>query len=201
MWKSIKYLGSLTILVAMAACQSDYTRMVNAELAKGIRKDSVLLGISLGDTRQEFYGKCFALNKQHLISPGSGGNTVQYIFTDSTVHKTPQEIKMEFVPAFDDHDRITNIDIKFSYSGWAPWNNHLQSDSLEIKLKQLLMSWYGGNDFVMAKEGDKEIPVKVDGNRRVVMYKSDPQNVVVHVQDILHPKFKHTKDGEGKEME
>ena len=189
-----------TLIAVTTACQSDYTRLVKAELAKGIRRDSVLLGINLGDTRQDFYGRCFDLNKQHLIMPGSGGNTVQYIFTDSVIHKVPQEIKLEFVPAFDDKDVITNIDMKFSYSGWAPWNTHLQSDSLEVNLKQLIMKWYGGNDFVMASEGDKEIPVKVDGNRRLVLFKSDPQNVVVHVQDILHPKFSHTLDG-GKKLE
>lgn len=201
MLKFIKYPISAAIALALlTSCESDYTKLVKAELAKGIRKDSVLLGINLGNTRNEFYGRCFDLNKAHLITPGTSG-TIQYVFTDSIVHKKPQEIRLLFVPAFDDNDVITNIDMKFNYTGWAPWNRALQSDSLEVKLKQLLMRWYGGNDFVMAHVQETDIPVKVDGNRRLMVMIYDPQSVVVHAQDILHPKFRHTMPGEDKKAD
>jgi hypothetical protein len=178
-------------VLLFSGCESDYTKLVKSELAKGIRKDSILLGIRFGDTRNEFNGKCFDLNKQHLAMEGEGGS-IQYLFRDSLVHRKATPIRLLFVPAFDEKEILTNLDLKFNYVGWAPWNRHLQADSLETKIKQLLMRWYGGNEFVTAHVNDSEIPVKLDGNRRIVIYRDEPQNVVVKIQDILHPKFKHS---------
>src|SRR4051812_29599909 len=74
-WKYIRYSGSLFLIVLLAtACESSYTKLVKSELAKGVRQDSVLLGIKLGDTRNDFYGRCFDLNKEHLIAQGDGGS-------------------------------------------------------------------------------------------------------------------------------
>jgi hypothetical protein len=193
MWRFIKYAISVIVFsISICACvQSDYTKLVKAELAKGIRQDSVLLGIRFGDSRDEFYGKCFDLNSKHLVTQGESAS-VQYLFTDSLLHKEPTQIKLLFVPAFDDKSKLTNMDLKFSYLAWAPWNRHLQSDSLEVNVKKLLMNWYGGNEFVTAKVEDKDVPVKVDGNRRILVYVYDTQSIVVRVQDILHPKFQHS---------
>lgn len=192
-WKFIKYQTSLFILaVLVSGClQSDYTKLVKSELAKGIREDSLLLGIRLGNTREEFYGKCFDLNKKHLASQGEG-LSIQYLFTDSLFHKKPNLIRLLFVPSFDDKESLTNMDLKFSYPGWSPWHRHLQSDSLETKIVKLLMHWYGGNEFLSVKIDSTQVPVKLDGNRRILVYIHDAQNVVVRVQDILHPKFQHS---------
>lgn len=195
--KFIKYPISFILLgtIFMGCFQSDYTKMVKAELAKGIRKDSVLLGIYLGESRNDFYGKCFDLNKQQIATEGAG-YSIQYLFTDSLVHKNPTPIKLLFVPAFDDKNVITNIDLNFSYQGWSPWNEHLFADTLKTKMMDLLMHWYGGNKFVIANVDGKEIPVKVDGNRRILVYVRDEQSVVVRVQDILHPKYRHSISAE-----
>jgi len=191
-WKFIKYPINLFVLTAiLSGCESDYTKMVKSELAKGIRKDSILLGIRFGNTRNEFNGKCFDLNKAHLVMEGAG-HSVQYLFTDSLVHQKPTQIRLLFVPAFDEKEMITNMDLNFSYAAWAPWNRPLQADSLETKVKKLLMLWYGGNEFVIANVDGKQIPVKMDGNRRVVVYRDDPQRVIVKIEDVLHPKYRHS---------
>jgi hypothetical protein len=204
-WKYIKYLNIIAICLAMVGCkESDYTQMVKSELAKGIRKDSVLLGISLGDSRDEFYGRCFDLNKEQIVTAGTGVS-VQYIFDDSTVHREPTQIKLLFYPEFDSTNVISTMNLEFSYTGWAPWNRGLQSDSLQLKLVDLLSKWYGGNKFVNAHVQDKEIPVKVDGNRRILVDIEDSQRVLVRVHDILHPRYRHSlsegKDSEGKDVE
>ncbi|MGE0772180.1 MAG: hypothetical protein AB7K37_10745 [Cyclobacteriaceae bacterium] len=190
----MKYVISLFwIGLLLASCdRSEYSKMVRAELKKGIRNDSVLLGINLGDTRNEFYGKCFDLNRQRLVRQGPDNMSVEYIFQDSLVHPQKTQIRLLFFPAFDSLDRITDVYMEWSYSAWAPWNRHLQSDSLEKKVLRLLADWYGGNEFITAKVMDRELPVKVDANRRIVVYIKDPQSVGVNVQDILHPKFKHS---------
>lgn len=198
--KFIKYSISLVFIgLIIISCQSDYSKLAEAELAKGVRKDSVLLGIKLGDTRNDFYGRCFDLNQQQLVMQGEGGSA-QYIFVDSLFHDKPTAIKILFVPSFDEKDKMTNMDLKFSYAVISPLNQDTQIDTLRAKVMDILMDWYGGNEFVMFDFDDKRIPVKVDGNRRLLVIKFDTQNVVVRVQDLLHPKFsKLVKDKISKE--
>lgn len=193
---NLKYI-KLSVSVAMvalvfAACQSDYTKMVKEELAKGIRKDSILLGINLGDTRQDFYGRCFDLNKQELVMESPGNNAVQYVFTDSVVHSSPKEIRLFFFPNFDDDQKIAEMEMDFSYTGSAMYDKSLQADSLKDRVQDLLMAWYKGNKFVIANVKDESLPVKVDGNRRIIVQKKDERSVLVRVQDLLHPAFQHS---------
>src|SRR2546430_1472524 len=126
-WRFIKYPGSFfVLLVHLSGCvQSDYTKLVKSELSKGIRKDSVLLGIRFGDTQKEFRAKCFELNKKHLTTEGVGF-AVRYMISDSLFHKKPTGIQLLFSPAFDEKEILTDMDLKFSYSGWAPWNRQYQ---------------------------------------------------------------------------
>lgn len=195
-WKCIRYpIRILVLWVFLSSCfQSDYTKLVKSELAKGTRQDSLLFGIKFGDTRNDFYGKCFDLNKQRLVTQGPANTSVQYLFKDSLFHDEPTEIRLLFFPDYDDKQVIAEMDMEFSYLAWAPWNEKYQSDSLEVKIKKLLMHWYGGNEFVSAHVNDAEIPVKVDGNRRILVYIKDAQSVGAKIQDILHPRFRHSAD-------
>lgn len=190
----IKYAISVILFgLGLSGCfQSDYTKLVKVELAKGIRVDSLLFGINLGDTRDEFYGKCFDLNKQQLITQGPGGATVQYLFNDSLVHEEPTDLRLLFIPVFDQHDVIIEMNLEFSYSAWAPWNESYQSDKLKEKVLKLLQHWYKGNEFITVDIDGNNVPIKLDGNRRMIVYLKDAQNVVVKIQDILHPKYRHS---------
>lgn len=193
-WRSIKYF--FAILICSTACfgcfQSEYTTLVQSELAKNVRKDSVLLGISLGETRNIFYGKCFDLNKQKLITPGQGNTSVMYLFKDSLFHERPTQLRLLFYPTFDQEDIIAEVKMEFSYPGWAPWNRGLHSDSLEQRVEKILMHWYHGNHFVRAQVSKSEMPVKVDGNRRITLNIKDAQTVQARVQDLRHPYFMHS---------
>ena len=194
--KFLRFWISLLVVsgVILSCTQSEYTKLVKNELARGIRVDSLLLGINFGDSRDEFYGKCFDLNKQELITQGPKGATVQYFFTDSLFHSTTTPIRLLFIPAFDDKDKIMEMNLEFSYVAWAPWNNELQSNVLiEFVMKQIL-HWYKGNPFILVDMDGKNMPVKLDGNRRMAVYIKDEQNVVVKIHDILHPKYKHSID-------
>jgi hypothetical protein len=164
---------------------------VKAELAKGVRCDSVLLGINLGDSQSEFREKCFALNKEHLTTEGQGFY-VQYFYTDTLSSEKEAIIRLMFQPAFDEKSHITDMDMKFSYLGWAPWNRQYHSDSLKVRVIKMLERGYKGNKFVMAHVKNEDIPVKVDCNRRIVVFEEAPQTVVVKVQDMLHPKYQET---------
>jgi hypothetical protein len=187
---SISFLFLATLITS--CIQSDYTKLVKSELEKGIRKDSLLLGINLGDSRDDFYGKCFDLNHDSLVTQGPSGATVQYLFKDELVHDTLTNMRLLFIPVFDDQDKIIEMNLEFSYPAWAPWNENYHSDKLKSRVLELLMMWYKGNEFVTATINKTDIPVKVDGNRRMLVYIKDAQNVVVKIQDIMHPKFEHS---------
>lgn len=185
--------SALILSVVLTGCfQSEYTRLVNRELASGIRKDSILLGIDLADSREEFYAKCTELNKQQLITQGSSGFSVLHFFKDSLVHKKATEIKLLFSPIFDKEDTLAGMDLDFSYTNWAPWNKSYQSDSLEIKLMELIEKKYKGNPFILVESNKVPLKVKLDGNRRMIIVKKNEQIVSVKVQDILHPSFMHS---------
>jgi hypothetical protein len=180
------------LIICVSCNQSDYTKLVKSELSRDVRLDSLILGINFGDSRDEFYGKCFDLNKQQLVTQGPSGATVQYLFTDSVVHSRPTPLRLLFIPAFDGDDKIKEMNLEFSYIAWSPWGEEYQSAKLLGEVQKILMIWYKGNPFIAVNVDGKEFPVKVDGNRRLAVYIKDDQNVVVKIHDILHPAYKHS---------
>ena len=84
------------------------------------------------------------------------------------------------------------MDLEISYSGWSPWNKKMQSDVLKPIVLDMLHDWYGGNEFINVVIDEMEVPVKLDANRRIMVYTKDDEKVVVKIQDILHPEYKHS---------
>ncbi|CAN5565390.1 hypothetical protein BH10BAC4_BH10BAC4_15760 [soil metagenome] len=200
MWKSIKYPISFAFfgLLVSSCFQSDYTKLVKSELAKGVRQDSLLLGIRFGDTQNDFFGKCYDLNRAGTVYEGSGAGVVRYPLMDSMFHNKPTDIRFLFKPDYDEKQVISQMVYDISYSGWAPWNKDLQSDSLKPKVIKLLMNWYKGNEFIPVEVEGEDLLVKVDGNRRMLVYIFDTQTVVVKIQDLLNPMFAPSVDSKHK---
>jgi hypothetical protein len=189
-WKFIKYASLAFCGLLLIGCETEYTKAVKAELAKGIRQDSLLFDINFGSTREEFYGRCFDLNQQKLVSQGVGFS-VQYMIKDSITGRKPDDIRMLFYPNFDTLNIINAMNLEFSYPGWMPGQRNLQSDSLRNHVTEILAKWYGGNPFITARIHEQDVPVKIDGNRRVLVFIEDPQRVLVRIHDINHPEFMH----------
>jgi hypothetical protein len=114
------------------------------------------------------------------------------------VHSSPESIKFLFRPNFDNKNRLAEMIIDLSYPGWSIGTPRYQSDTLKVKVIQLLEHLYGGNKFVTAHVGEEELPVKLDGNRRIYVERLDSKTIQVRVQDILHPIFQHSITREKK---
>jgi hypothetical protein len=178
---------SSIIVIALLFCigcnsKSEYIKMEERELSKGIRHDSLFLGLKLGMTSKEFYSKCWELNKKGLVTDGSGNTAVLYKLNDL---KYPGYIN--FYPEFY-NDRIYSMPATFQYDGWAPWNRQLFSDSLHLDVVRLMEKWYG-KGFVKithSKKGDAY--AKVDGNRRISIVKKDERLVNVVFTDLFVEK-------------
>ena len=159
-----------SVIVTLAACskKQQYDSLVEKELASGVRHETLFLGLSLGMSSESFYKKCWDLNKQGLIRQGSGNTTVAYEMEEELKFST----KVNFYPTFFE-DKIYEMPVEFKYKAWAPWNKQMQSDSLQIDILSLFEEWYGKGFLEISPNARKKAFVKVDGNRRISIYK-DP---------------------------
>lgn len=185
----------VTLMLAISACSdgSAYMMMEKRELARGIRNDSLFLGLKLGMTQKEFFDHCFQLNKDGIVKEGPMNNTVEYKMPD----QFPYPGRMNFYPDFDDQNRMYKMRVYFHYDAWAPWNKAEWSDSLLPEVVRLFEKWYGG-DFlkVEAEDGANTPPVfvKVDGNRRVAVFRGDDMKVNAIITDLTSAKVREEKN-------
>jgi hypothetical protein len=78
--------------------------------------------------------------------------------------------------------------VRFVYNGWAPWNKKLSSDSLEMDV----LNWYEkvyGDGFLKVEHPKRGIAyVKVNGNRRISIFKEDDMYVWAVFTDMMVEK-------------
>lgn len=170
----------LIMVLVMVGCgkKAQYDRLVERELASGVRNDSLFFGIYFGMTSKEFYTHCWELNKEGLIRQGDHNLSVEHQFKglDHTA-------KMNFYPNFYE-DRIYEMPVKFQYNAWAPWNKHLWSDSLQMAVLELMEEWYGEGFMEVKHPEHGSAFVKVDGNRRITIFKKGESDVYTIFTDL-----------------
>ena len=180
---NMKKIGLLLLILA-TACHSEYHQRVEEELAKGIRQDSLFLGITFGMSPKEFYAHCWDLNKQGLIHEGTQNMTVMYEVKDLKEPAT-----MNFYPDFYEN-KIYEMPVTYAYKAWAPWNKELFADSLQQDVLKLYQKQYG-NDFIAVEHPEKGVAyVRVDGNRRISIFKENDTQVKVLFTDLLAERKK-----------
>ncbi|GAB5525246.1 MAG: hypothetical protein Roseis2KO_31180 [Roseivirga sp.] len=172
----------LLIVLGASACtqKSEYDKLVEKELATNVRQDSLFLGIRFDMDRKEFYAHCWELNKQGVFTQGVGNMSIQYNLDD--------ELKfvgsMQFYPTFTD-SAIYEMPVDFQYTEWALWNDKMSNDVLLQDVRALFEKWYGGEFIeVESNDGTMSILVKVDGNRRVRIFKRNVSTVRAVITDL-----------------
>jgi len=177
-----KYLLGIALLVAtLSSCtkKAEYEQWVEQELASGERQDSLFLGIKMGMTSKDFYAHCWELNKQGVIRQGSENMSVEYQLDDKLKHSAT----MNFYPNFH-NNAIYEMPVTFKYTAWAPWNKELQADSLQAEVLQLMQGWYGEKFMNVTHPQHGTAYVRVDGNRRISIFKKDDSRVVAMFTDL-----------------
>jgi hypothetical protein len=170
---------SILAMALLSSCTSDYHKVVERELASGERYDSLFLGLKFGMTSKEFYAHCWELNRQKLVVQGSANATVKY-----DLDGLKQPANMDFYPDFYE-DKIFQMPVTIAYKAWAPWNKELSSDSLQLDVLELFKEWYG-DGFLKVVSSERGVAfVKVDGNRRITIYKPDELDIHVLFTDLL----------------
>jgi len=177
----------VVILISVFACNSDehkYDSLVKEELSRGIRKDSLFMGIKLGMTQKEFYTHCWNMNKKGIFVDGANSMTVLYKLNKELKHPA----SMNFFPDFN-QNKIYKMKVIFSYDAFAPWNKRLFADSLQLDVLNLFKKWYNNTNIITMRDAAKgTIFVKVDGNRRILIGKYDEGHVKVVYTDLLIEK-------------
>ena len=195
---SIDRILSLLLLAAsLVSCKSEYQQYVDRELASGTTRDSLIFGMEMGQTKKDFYEICWDLNKQKLISQGTGNQTARFITGRDSLGNTSVDSKdMLFYGIFDEDDVMRGMDMTYSFFAWAPWNREKQSDSLLLHLRDEYEGGYPGNEFIEIDIKASEVPalVKIDGNRQILMYVKNDKDVVVKIEDLNHKLNKEWKE-------
>jgi len=171
------------ICISFSACkrESTYHKMVDKELSKNVRHDSLFLGLSFGMTQAAFYDSCWVLNKNGLTREGAMNTTVHYPF-DQLKH----DGSLDFFPIFKD-GKVQSMTGYTMYKAWAPWTKELWTDHLIEDTKEMFERWYPGNPFFSIKSpGIGKAYVKIDGNRRIVLFYTNDQRVEVLISDLTN---------------
>ena len=90
---------------------------------------------------------------------------------------------MDFYPRFKD-GKIFELPVRFKYTGWAPWNKELSSDNLELDVLEWYKKIYGDN-FIKVQHPKRGVAyVKVNGNRRITIFKESDLYVWAYFTDL-----------------
>ncbi len=180
----------LILLIMLVSCtESKYSKLVKTEMSKNIVNDSLLFGMKFGDSKQDFYDKCWKLNNEGIIMQGPSNEFVRYDLPIKEGDSSTYAITMLFYGIFDEEKIMTGMDLSFSYIAWSLWNKSLHADKLLPVIKDSLQSWYPGNDFIQVRleKTKKDIFVKVDGNRRIIIEPlSNNKDVNARIDDLRY---------------
>lgn len=185
-----KIIFCLLILTPFLACEveSEYSKLLKKELKSGKSFNDLVLGLKIGQTKDDFYEICADLNKKKLITSGARSLYPEYILYPKDSVENGKKIRMSFMGIFDDDRIMKGMDIRFNYYSWIAWREEYNSDNLINEIKDTLQLWYPGNNFI---EIDLKLDsknnfayVKIDGNRQITMYKIDGRDVAVIIEDL-----------------
>lgn len=174
----MKYLILLSFLVIISACEqkTEYERLVQNELDREVRYDTLFLGYELGMERQDFFEHSWDLNQQNIIT---GGTQIEY-----PLKELSSDARMVFYPRFHSN-RLVRMPIEISYNSWAIWNRELYSDYLIDELIEYFEEMYGpGFIFTAIPDLNREAWTKIDGNRRILIYPKDDMVARVEILDL-----------------
>lgn len=178
--KYVPWTFVLFALILACSPRDRYEDRLNEELASGERFDSLFLGLYLGMPEKDFYLHCWNLNKKGLVRQGETNSTVKYEMKKELDHPA----QMDFYPRFNE-GKIYEMPYRFKYKGWMPWNKKLASNKLQAEV----VDWYEtqyGRGFIKVKHPERGMAyVKIDGNRRITVFREDEMHVWAIFTDML----------------
>jgi hypothetical protein len=103
-----------------------------------------------------------------MIKQGESNTTAEYQLKDELKHPA----LMDFYPKFN-QGKISEMPVSFKYKGWAPWNKTLSSDNLQNEVQKWYEKVYGEGFIKVKHPLHGTAYVKINGNRRITIFKQD----------------------------
>jgi len=94
---------------------------------------------------------------------------------------------MDFYPKFN-QGKIYEMPVSFKYKGWTPWNKTLSSDKLQEDVQKWYEKIYGSGFIKVAHPLHGKAYVKINGNRRITIFKQDDLHVWALFTDMTVKK-------------
>lgn len=172
--------ASLILISLFFSCQSEYAKLEKQELNSGKVVNDLFFGLELGMNRKAFFETCWEQNRLGVLTNGPTELSVEH----SLKMPSGNEARMRFYPKFEE-DRIYLMPVEFQYEGWAPWNEELSVENLREDVVRLFESWYGPGFIEVTNEDKSQIAyVKLDGNRRIRVFKKHVSVVRAEIVDL-----------------
>lgn len=175
-------LGILSICIFLLSCQTaieKYNKQIEEGISGSQRVDSIFLGLHFGMSKKEFYAHCWKLNQNGILRQGPSNLSVEYSLDTSL--NFPAYLR--FYPQFH-NDSIYRMPCEISYATVDPTNENLMADKLLTEVKNLLEMWYGSKFLYLENDRGEGVYVKVDGNRRIRIFRKDLLTVAVDITDM-----------------
>ena len=167
------------IVYFLISCKSEsnkYDSMVQKGLSSGVQADSLFLGYHFGMSVRDFHSSSLEMNRRGEIT---GYTKVIY-----RLESLDYPAIMEFYPTFK-NDAIIRMPVTVSYEGWAPWNEHLQSDKLVESLLEYYSDAYDAEfSLVRVPELDRLAYINIHANREIRIYEISHSEVLVDFIDL-----------------
>lgn len=173
-------LFSSFFILFITSCGSEYQRLEERELESGKVVNELFFGLELGMDQKQFFEICWARNKEGILTNGPSELSVEH----SLVFPSGNPGKMRFYPEFEE-GKIYLMPVEFSYDGWSPWNENLKVENLREDVVKLFEKWYGEGFIEVTNEDKSQIAfVKMDGNRRIRVFKKTISSVRAEIVDL-----------------
>jgi hypothetical protein len=179
----------MSLFVALFGCEQ--MRVRNGLTRKS---DSLFLGFYLGMDRKAFYEHCWEMNKNKVFTHGPTNQSVEY----NLLNELEDPVTMRFYPTFYE-EMIFEMPVTFTYQSWAPWNKQYWADTLLVHMLPVFKRWYGENFKEIDHPTMGKVYYKIDGKRRINLFKKDDQFVQAVFTDLKIEK--ELKDAYRKKIE
>ncbi len=172
-----------TILILACAHRQTYNEVVAEELARKVRFDSLFHGLYFDMPMTEFYEYGYEMNQKGIFFQNAMNVEVIVHYDDE--YSSP--VDFVFFPD-EKYPSIQIIRGYMKYRRWSPFAKDLTAAKLQEEIKEIFEKRYGGRQFMKIVHPEGHWPyayVKVDGNRKILLYRSfDDQKVELVFENL-----------------
>lgn len=170
------FIIAILLLSCKESIEGRYKKYEKSELAKGVRKDSLFMGLYFQMTKEDFRTYCFDMNLEGKFKQGGNKSS---IWVESKLESTTYPAAINFYPNFKD-DKISELNASIYYKNAVYKDGIFELDSLMLDVLGLMKKWYGKEVFKIKSPFfyKEDVYVMVDGNKRITIYPDSSEQMI-----------------------